>query len=65
MSLNNMLDVYTQKYKANKIIALKSLSYFGEVNTNEPVNFIDKAQISWDKIKKWIIFQIQNPDSNL
>ena len=60
-SLDNMLDAYEQKYKSNKIIALKSLTYFEEININEPIAYISTKKISWKNIQKRILEMTQQP----
>jgi len=61
-SLNNMLDAYEQKYNSNKIIAIKSLAYFDEVNENEPINYISNEEIPWSIIKNQILEMINQPN---
>jgi hypothetical protein len=62
-SLNQMLQAYQAKYKSNRIIALKSLIYFEEVNTEEPIIYLNKKSISWTNIKSRIIQMTQTPDA--
>ena len=62
-SLNEMLDFYEQKYKANRIIALKSLSYFDDVNQNEPIIYIENKEKNWQNIKNSILYMIAEPDN--
>ena len=64
LSLNEMLILYEQKYKANRIIALKSLSYFDDVNPDEPIMFI-KQDLSWEDTKALILKMIKNPNQIL
>jgi len=47
LCLNKMLDLYKQKYNTNRIIALKSLSYFDDVNETEPIRFIEDKKQDW------------------
>jgi hypothetical protein len=58
-----MLQAYQAKYKSNRIIALKSLIYFEEVNTEEPIIYLNKKSISWTNIKSRIIQMTQTPDA--
>ena len=60
-SLDTMLEAYEQKYKTNKIIALKSLTYFDELNVNEPISFISTKNISLKNIQKRILDMTQQP----
>ncbi len=63
LSLNKMLHLYEQKYKANRIIALKSLSFFDDVNETEPIRFIEDKKQDWPSIKNLILQMIANPDT--
>lgn len=60
-SLENMFVAYENKYKSNKIIALKSLTYFYELNTNEPIHYLSEKSIPWKKIENRIIEMTQKP----
>lgn len=60
--LNKMLDLYEKKYNANRIIALKALSYFDDVNINEPIYFINNKERDWQSIKNNILQMIAKPE---
>ena len=54
MSLNQMLDAYSLKYKrSNKLHALRGLAYFDEINFDVPIKLINSV-FSWKKIEKRI-----------
>lgn len=61
-TLEDMLIAYEQKYKSNKIIALKSLTYHDDININEPITFISEKKILWEDIQKRIFEMIKYPD---
>ncbi|MCK5137364.1 MAG: nucleotidyl transferase AbiEii/AbiGii toxin family protein [Bacteroidales bacterium] len=51
LSLSDMLNAYQQKYKnSNPIRALKGLTFFEDVNFNEPIQMI-QGKYNWDKIE--------------
>jgi hypothetical protein len=52
ISLNDMLDAYARKYKANRIIPLKSLFYWRNIHFEEPVNMIHSNSFDWECIAK-------------
>ena len=62
LTLNQMLDAYEEKYQANKIIGIKSLSYFNDVNIHEPLKMIKAKQPTWQQIKTHIRKMIEKPD---
>lgn len=64
-SLNNMLNAYEMKYKSNKIIALKSLTYFSEINVYEPIIYLSQKPVSWSIIENRIIEMADKPNSIL
>lgn len=62
LSLNKMLSLYEKKYKANRIIALKSLCYFDDINPDESIRFIEGQEKNWQTIKNQVLLLIANPD---
>jgi hypothetical protein len=62
LSLKEMLDAYEHKYSSrNQVLVLKSLSYFNDINQNEPIQLLD-AVYKWDPIKTRILAMIEEPD---
>lgn len=62
LSLNGMLNAYQKKYQSNAVLALKAISYFEDININEPISMLDKNSYDWKKIKKHINLMIKFPD---
>ena len=62
LTLNEMLNDYQLKYKSNAVMVLKALSYFDDINFNEPINMLNNESFDWKKIKKQLLFLIKNPD---
>lgn len=58
MPLKEMLLAYEQKYKANSIIAVKSITFFDDINFNEPIKMVGAKKFNWKKIEKRL-FDIQ------
>lgn len=61
-SLNNMLSIYEKKYNANKLIALKSICYFDEINKDEPINYFNK-KLSFNDITDHILKMVNDPEN--
>ena len=54
MSLNQMLNAYSQKYKSsNALHALRGLAYFDDINFDVQINLINSV-FNWKKIEKRI-----------
>ncbi len=60
-SLNSMLESYEKKYHSNQIIALKSLTYFQEINIAEPIVYISDKPIQWKVIENRLLQMNDNP----
>lgn len=49
---NKMLNGYKVKYNANPVIPIKALSYFDDINFNEPIKMVLNSKFNWGKIEK-------------
>ena len=59
LSLSDMLKAYQQKYKnSNPIRPLKGLTYFEDINFNEPIQMI-KGEYDWEKIERRLHIMIK------
>lgn len=59
LSLFDMLKAYQQKYKnSNPMRPLKGLSYFEDININEPIQMI-RGKYDWKKIEKRLHLMIK------
>ena len=59
LSLSDMLKAYQQKYKnSNPMRPLKGLSYFEDLNFNEPIQMI-RGKYDWKKIEKRLRLMIK------
>ncbi len=58
-SLNDMLEAYGRKYNSNKVLALKSLTYFEDINKDEPIHYLNSNTLDWKSIEDRI-FEMVN-----
>ena len=59
LSLSDMLKAYQQKYKnSNPIRPLKGLTFFEDINFNEPIQMI-QGKYNWEKIEKRLHLMIK------
>ncbi len=59
LSLSDMLKAYQQKYKnSNPMRPLKGLSYFEDINFNEPIQMV-RGKYDWKKIEKRLHLMIK------
>ena len=55
LSLGEMLEAYEHKYKANVIMPLKALTYWEDINFDEPIRMLGSAPFEWKKIEKRLL----------
>lgn len=59
LSLSDMLKAYQQKFKnSNSIRPLKGLTFFEDINFNEPIQMI-QGKYNWDEIEKRLHLMIK------
>ena len=51
-SLRQMLGFFEEKYNANPVMVLKAITFFDEINYNEPVKLCNATKLNWKKIVK-------------
>lgn len=61
LSLNEMIDAYVLKYKANSIIPLKAIVYWDDINFAEPIKMLDESAFKWRKIEKRLLEMQRSP----
>ena len=54
-SLRQMLDFFQEKYNANTIMVLKAVTFFDEINYNEPLKLCNVKKLNWKKIEKRLL----------
>jgi hypothetical protein len=52
ISFNKMLEGYEIKYNSNPIIPIKAITYFDEINFDEPIRMAHGLKLNWGKIEK-------------
>jgi len=52
ISFGQMLKSYATKYNSNPIIPVKAITYFEDINFNEPINMTGGSGFNWEKIAK-------------
>lgn len=52
MTFARMLEAYLAKYGSNQVIPLKAITYFEDINFNEPIKMTGKGTFNWVKIEK-------------
>ena len=61
-SFNQMLKFYEEKYKSSIMMPIKAITYFDEINLNEPVRMLDGNKPNWKLISKRLQKMQANPD---
>jgi hypothetical protein len=62
MTLNEMLGYYQKKYNSNPIIPLKAITYFDEIDYNEPIKMVEGLLFKWKNIEKRLIDMQKEPN---
>lgn len=62
ISLNGMLDAYEKKYRSNAVMALKAITYYDDIQLNEPIRMLGKQKFDWGKMKKQLTLMLKYPD---
>ena len=62
ITLNEMLNAFQLKYQSNPIMVLKAMTYFDDINTDEPIRMLVSENFDWKKIKKHLKLMIKFPD---
>jgi hypothetical protein len=61
ISLSEMLNAYQQKYQSNPVIGIKAITYFEDIDFNEPIKMLDKENYDWKKIRKHFELMLKFP----
>ena len=59
-SLSDMLSFFHEKYNANELIPLKAVTFFDEINQNEPIKLTNGEKMNWKNIAKRINLMSKN-----
>lgn len=55
LSLDEMLKAYECKYKSNPIMPLKAITYWNDINFDEPIKMTKSPVFKWKKIEKRLL----------
>lgn len=61
-SLNDMLDFYERKYSANSMLPLKTITFFEEINFDEPIKMVGGTKFNWSKIENRLKLMVVQPN---
>lgn len=61
MSFLEMLEAYKTKYKSNLLIPVKSITFFDDINFDEPIKMFH-SRFEWKKIAKRLLEMQKYPD---
>ena len=64
-SLNNMLQAYEKKYHSNKLMPLKAVVYFDDINFEQPIILAGDRSFDWKSIENRLQEMHRNPDKVL
>jgi hypothetical protein len=62
LTLNQMLKGYERKYNSNPLIALKALTWFEDINYNEPIKMADGMKFNWKSIERRLKVMHKSPN---
>ena len=62
LSLSNMLEAYLEKYKSSTIVPLKALTFFNDINYQEPILMVETTKFNWKFIEKRLMEMQRKPN---
>lgn len=62
LSLEDMLESYKLKYKANIIMPLKALTYWEDINFDEPIKMLNLSSFKWRNIERRLLEMQRYPN---
>jgi len=62
LSLSNMLEAYLEKYKSSNIVPLKALTFFNDINYQEPILMMEPTKFNRKIIEKRLMEMQRKPD---
>jgi len=62
MTLSTMLEAYLRKYNSNTIMPLKALTFFEDINFQEPISLVNLTNYNWKFIEKRLWEMQKRPD---
>ena len=64
ISFYNMLEGYQRKYKSNPVMPLKAITYFDDIDFNQPIKMSGNKTFRWKTIENRLK-QMQNKPNNI
>lgn len=61
-SLSQMLAAYEKKYNISTLIPIKALSYWNDINMNEPICMLSTKAFKWKTVEKRLIDMLRHTD---
>lgn len=61
-TFNQMLDFFEEKYGASRMLPIKAVTYFEDINTDEPVRMLDGNKLDWKRIAHQLVVAQSHPD---
>ncbi|MCX6307783.1 MAG: nucleotidyl transferase AbiEii/AbiGii toxin family protein [Bacteroidia bacterium] len=62
LTLSNMLEAYLKKYNSSTMVPLKALTFFNDINYQEPIIMMEKSKFTWKTIEKRLLEMQRKPD---
>jgi hypothetical protein len=62
MSLSSMLEAYSLKYNSSAIVPIKALTFFNDINYQEPIVMMESTKFNWKTIEKRLLDMQRQPD---
>lgn len=65
MTLTEMLEAYSIKYNSNPLVPIKALTFFNDINLQEPIVMMNQPKFNWKVIEKRLLEMQRKPDQLL
>lgn len=62
LTLSDMLEAYSNKYASNPLVPIKSLTFFNDINFQEPIVMMNHTKFSWKVIERRLSEMQRKPD---
>jgi len=62
LTLSEMLDSYSSKYNSNPLVPIKALTFFNDINFQEPIVMMGQSKFSWKVIEKRLLEMQRKPE---
>lgn len=62
LTLSEMLDSYSSKYNSNQLVPIKALTFFNDINFQEPILMMAQPKFNWKIIEKRLLEMQRKPD---